>query len=346
MNAAQKKLRIGVVLGDPRLPYPYAVDNQFGSEEIQAVEELRKSLDELSEYDFTYYDDHERMIDDLRANKPDLVLNFCDTGFRNDFDLERNIPAFLEMLEIPYTGADPMGISLGTDKAIVRSLALNLDIPVPNETFVDLTADPLTVPDSYPSLIKPNGGGGSFGITENCVVHDAAEAHAYLQWLSEQNLYPPEAICQDFLTGDEYTVGMIGNPAGGFTVLPPLVIDYSKLDTNLPPILTYSSKADPDSAYWGKLTFGPAELDEVTRGQLVDACAKLFKRLGFRDYSRIDFRCGADGVPRLIDANTNPTWYWDGKMAMMASWAGYSYADMLRMIIEAAIERTGVAVKK
>ena len=342
MTHSGTTLEIGVLLGDPRLPYPYAVDNQFGHEEIEAVNQLRASLDQLEGYRFTYYDDHERLIDDLRRDRPDLVLNLCDTGFRNDWDLERNIPAFLEMLGIPYTGADPMGISLGTDKSIVRALAVSLDIPVPNETFVDLTADPLTLPTSYPSLIKPNGGGGSFGITENCVVHDAAEAQTYLQWLADQNLYPPEAICQDFLTGDEYTLGMIGNPASGFTVLPPLVIDYSRLDSNLPPILTHSSKADPDSPYWNRLSFRQADLDEVSRGQMVDACAKLFKRLGFRDYSRIDFRCGADGVPRLIDANTNPTWYWDGKMAMMAGWAGYSYADMLRMILETAIERVGL----
>jgi len=199
------------------------------------VRQLQTALDELKGYRFTYYDDHERLIDDLRRDKPDLVLNFCDTGFRNDWDLERNIPAFLEMLGIPYTGADPMGISLGTDKSIVRALAVSLDIPVPNETFVDLTSDPLTLPTAYPSLIKPNGGGGSFGITEDCVVHDVAEAQTYLKWLADQNLYPPEAICQDFLTGDEYTVGMIGNPASGFTVLPPLVIDYSRLDKNLPP---------------------------------------------------------------------------------------------------------------
>jgi len=75
---------------------------------------------------------------------------------------------------------------------------------------------------------------------------------------------------------------------------------------------------------------------------MVDACVKLFRRLGFRDYSRIDFRCGADGAPWMIDANTNPTWYWDGKMAMMSGWAGYSYADMLRMILETAIERSGL----
>lgn len=334
-------LEVGVILGDPRLPYPYAVDGRFGEEELEGVRRLESALAGLDGYRFTYFDDHERLIDDLRASPPQLALNLCDTGFRNDWELERNIPALLEMLGIPYTGADPMAISLSTDKALVRALAVAHGVPVPNETFVDLTADPPVLPSMYPCLIKPNASGGSFGITEDCIVHDAVEAEAYLRWLAGE-LSPPEALIQDFLTGPEYTVGLIGNPAAGFTVLPPLVIDYSALDPELPPILTYGSKANPESPYWRKLHFREAQLDDVTWSQLVDHCVRLFRRLGFRDYARIDFRDGSDGQPRLLDANTNPTWYWDGKLAMMAGWAGHDYADMMRLILEAAVARYGL----
>ncbi|MDX1605189.1 MAG: hypothetical protein R3202_03290, partial [Candidatus Competibacterales bacterium] len=169
-------LHVGVLLGDPRLPYPYAPDGRFGEEEIEGARQLRAALARLDGYRFSYFDDHLRLIDDLRSNPPELVLNLCDTGYRNDWELERNVPALLEILGIPYTGADPMAISLGTDKALVRALAVTLGIPVPNETFVDLTADPLVLPTTYPALIKPNASGGSFGITEDCVVQDAAAA--------------------------------------------------------------------------------------------------------------------------------------------------------------------------
>jgi len=340
-SSSQKPLHVGVVLGDPRLPYPYSVDGRFGEEEIEGARRLGEALSELEGYRFTFFDDHERLMDDLRSSPPDLVLNLCDTGYRNQWELERNIPAFLEMLEIPYTGADPMAISVSTDKALVSMAAERLGIPVPNETFVDLTADPLVLPATYPALIKPNNSGGSFGITSSCVVHDAGEAEAYMHWLADQ-LHPPEAVIQDFLTGSEFTVGIIGNPDHGFTVLPPLEVDYSALPADLPPILTYGSKADPESAYWNRLAFRQAELDEVTYARLVDGCVKLFRRLAFRDYARIDFRNGADGVPRMLDANTNPTWFHDGKMAMMAAWAGYDYARMMELILDAAVARYGL----
>lgn len=336
-----RTLHIGVLLGDPRLPYPYVPDGRFGREEIDAVTELRTALGQLEGYRFTYFDDHGRLLRDLGNQHLDMALNLCDSGYRNNWTYRRNIPALLEILDIPYTGADAYAISLGADKALVNAAARMLDIAVPNETFVDLTADPLVLPTTYPALIKPNDSGGSFGITADSVVDDAAQAEAYLRWLAPQ-IETPEALIQDYITGEEYTIGLIGNPDSGFTVLPPLAIDYSQLDPALPRILTHDSKATPESPYWQKLTFQPAELDEVSRAKLLGDCAKLFRRLGFRDYARFDFRNGADGIPRLLDANTTPTWYADGKMALMASWAGYRYADMLRLILATAAKRYAI----
>lgn len=335
------RLNVAVLLGDPRFPYPYALDGNFGTEEIEAVRHLETALGRVDDYSFTLLDNHESLIDDLRARPPALALNLCDTGYRNNWELERDIPALLEILDIPYTGADPMGISLSTDKALVRALAAGQGIPVPNETYVDLTADPLVLPSIYPCLVKPNSSGGSFGITRDCVVHDAREAESYMRWLTGR-LTIPDALIQDFLTGAEYTVGLVGNPQTGFTVLPPLEIDYSALDPSLPPILTYGSKADPESPYWEKLSFRRADIDDVKWSQLVDYSVKLFRRLGLRDYARFDFREGEDGQPRLLDANTNPTWYWDGKLAMMAAWAGYPYHELLRLILDAAVARYGI----
>lgn len=241
-------LTIGVLLGDPSLPYPYSPTGSFGEDELEAVRQLQRALDSLDTYRFIYFDDHTNLIDALRADPPHLILNLCDTGFRNQWEQERNIPALLEILDLPYTGADAMGIDLTTDKAIVRNVALNQRIPVPNELFVDLAADPPLTPTVYPALIKPNASGGSFGITQDAIVHDHFEAEAYLRWLAGF-LHPPEALIQDYLTGAEYAVGVIGNPDSGLTVLPPLEIDFSGLDPGLPPILTYGSKCDPESPY-------------------------------------------------------------------------------------------------
>lgn len=334
-------LEVGVLLGDPRLPYPYRREGRLSEEDFEDIRRLREALVPLDGFHFTYFDDHERFFDDLREAAPALVLNLCDTGYRNVAHHDTLVAALLEMLEIPFTGADSFGMGLSTDKAMVRTLAMGLGIPVPNETFVDLSADPLVLPDLYPTLIKPNAYDGSIGITYDCVVHDAAEALAYLERLRDE-LERPQALIQDFLSGTEYTVGLIGNP-GDFTVLPPLEVDYSHLEPGLPPILSYGSKADPDSPYYKQIEYRRAELDDATYGRLVDNSVRLFQRLGCRDYARIDYRAGPDGEPRLLDFNYNPTWSWDGKMALMAGYAGYDYSTFWRMILGAAARRYGLA---
>jgi len=336
-----RTLDVALLAGDPRLPYDYGVDGRFSDEERAAVEAAHQALETLPGIAVRLLDDHSSLIDQLRATPPDLAVNFCDAGYYNRLSNEPNIPALLELLDIPYTGATPGAMAICADKALVRHVALAHGIPVPNERLVDLTADPLDVPDLYPAIIKPNNGCGSIGITPDCVVHDAGSAVAYLQRLAGE-LDEPRALIQDFLTGAEYTLGVIGNPKSGYTVLPALEIDYSALDPELPPILSYGSKVDPDSAYWQALRFRPAELAPEVEARMVEQATFLCQRLGLRDYARVDFRAGADGLPRVIDPNFNPTWSADGKLAMMAGWAGYSYADLLGLITNAARARYGL----
>jgi len=335
-------LHVGVLLGDPRLPYGYASKGVFGHEELQAVEHLKAALAGLRGFRFTYFDDHDRLLDELRAARPDLVLNLCDTGFRNRWAHELNLPALLELLEIPYTGSGPAAIALSNDKALVSAAARLRGIRVPEQVLVDLDVEPLKLPAHYPALLKPNVSCGSFGITEKSLVATRDQAEGYLRWITPQ-LEVREVLIQEFLEGDEYTVGVLGNPGSEFTVLPPLQVDWDGLDPALPRILTHGSKADARSPYWRQVAFRRADLDEGTLGVLTDACTALFARLGFRDYARFDFRCGSDGLPRLLDANVNPTWYQGGKMSVMAEWAGHDYAAMLRLILSAALHRAGLA---
>ena len=45
------------------------------------------------------------------------------------------------------------------------------------------------------------------------------------------------------------------------------------------------------------------------------------------------------GLVKLLEVNPNPGWCWDGKMNLMAQFGAMRYADMLRLILEAAQER-------
>jgi D-alanine-D-alanine ligase len=144
---------------------------------------------------------------------------------------------------------------------------------------------------------------------------------------------------QEFLSGTEYGVGVIGNPETGFTVLPPLEVDYEGLDPGLPRLLGFESKAMPDSPYWSDIHFREARLSAEDRARIETAATTMFERLSLRDYGRFDFRADAAGRIKFMECNPNPAWSNDGKLAYMAGFAGMEYRDMLRLILETAQAR-------
>jgi D-alanine-D-alanine ligase len=330
---------VAVILGDPRLPDPVKRDGRFNEEDAETVARLQTALAELPEYRFRYLDNHATLMADLTSRRPHFVLNLCDEGFNNDAFLEMHVPALLEMFDIPYSGAGPACLGLCYNKALVRGIAEAIDLPVPAETYFNSDDLAATIPSGvFPALIKPNFGDSSIGITQHAVVHTWEEAIAYLNNLRQQ--LPCSAILiQEFLTGPEYSIGIIGNPGANCRVLPVLEVDYSRLDPELPRLLTYESKWIPDSPYWSQIAYREARLDEDTRRKMTDYANILFERLGCRDYARFDFRADAAGEVKLLEVNPNAGWCWDGKLNLMAEMAGLRYADLLRLILEAAQER-------
>ncbi|NNJ24925.1 methyltransferase domain-containing protein [Alienimonas chondri] len=329
---------VTVLMGDPRLPDSVKLEGAFNQEDLDTIQKLKDALGELKGYSFTFKNDHSKLISDLQSDPPEFVFNLCDEGFENDALKELHVPALLEILNVPYTGGPPACLAVCYDKATVRAVAEDLDVPVPAQTILEYDDQAAHLPSTFPALLKPARGDGSIGITAGSVVNTPDEILVAADRIRRE--WPGRAILvQEFLTGPEYTVGVIGNPGVGVTVLPVLEVDYSDLPEGLPKILGYESKWDPESPYWTDLKFREAELPEPVRRAMVDHTLKLFSRLDCRDYARMDFRCGADGVPRLLEVNPNPGWVWDGKFNLQASLAGYDYADLLRMILEAAFDR-------
>jgi D-alanine-D-alanine ligase len=330
--------RVTVLLGDPSLPDPVKREGCFSAEDLDTVARLKSALGELSEYRFEFVDRHEGLLEALSAKPPSFVLNLCDEGYRNDAFQELHVPALLELLGVPYSGAGPSALGLCYDKSLVAAIARSLDIPVPDETFVDPADGAATLPALFPALVKPATGDSSIGIDKHAVVADAESLIARIHELGQQLPGIP-LLVQEFLTGTEYTVGVVGNPGLGHEVLPILEVDYGQLDPGLPPILSYESKWEPDSPYWTKIQYVESQVPQETRNALIDHSLKLFQRLGCRDYARFDFRADARARVKLLEVNPNPGWCWDGKMNLMAEMAGFSYAELLRRILATAQDR-------
>lgn len=337
---------VTVLLGDPRLPDTVKRNGQFNAEDHETVRRLKDSLSELSGYTFRYLDNHGTLERDLAELKTDLVLNLCDEGWNNDPFKELHVPALLELRGLSYTGAAPTALGACYDKGLVRAVAQSIDVPVPLETYVRAGDQGATLPSVFPALLKPNFGDSSVGITKDAVVRNERALIEYLEKL--RALFPKRAmpvLVQEYLTGAEYSVGMIGNPDQGLRALPIMEVDFSKLDPSLPKILGYESKWEPESAYWTQIHYHEATIPDHIQQQMIEYSTRLFERLGCRDYARFDYRADAKGEIKLLEVNPNPGWCWDGKLNIMAGFAGIRYSDLLGQILQGAVERCGVMAR-
>lgn len=329
---------VTVLLGDPRLPDSCKREGQFNPEDFETVQRFKDAATALEKYKFSYLDNHASLLTDLRADPPRFVLNLCDEGYNNDAFKELHVPAVLEMLDIPYSGAGPATLGLCYNKSFVRCIAESLEVPVPLETYYDSDDQSATLPSVLPALVKPNYGDSSVGITQRSVVESPEQLIARLEEMRDQ--FPGVSLLiQEYLTGSEFSVGIIGNPGLGYRFLPVLEVDYSHLDTKLPKILGYESKWLPDSPYWNQIHYHEADIDEEAVRRLYDHSSRLFERLGCRDYARFDFRADNEGQIKLLEVNPNPGWCWDGKLNMMMEYAGLSYPDLIESILQAAQAR-------
>jgi D-alanine-D-alanine ligase len=339
-----QQIDVTVLMGDPRLPDQVKRGGTFNPEDLDTVRRLKDALSELPNYKFRYLDNHSTLERDLGALRTDLVFNLCDEGWNNDPFKELHVPALLDVLAIPYTGASAGGLAACYDKGLVRAVAASLDVPVPLETYVRPGDQGATLPSVFPALLKPNYGDSSVGITKDAVVYNQGALLDYLEKLRTE--FPRRPILvQEYLTGAEYSVSLVGNPDQGLRALPILEVDFTKLDPNLPKILGYESKWEPDSPYWTQIKYHEATLPDHISAQMIEHSARLFERLGCKDYARFDFRADAKGEVKLLEVNPNPGWCWDGKLNLMAGYAGIRYSELLQQILTAAEERLGIVAK-
>jgi len=345
VEETQRVRRVTVLLGDHRRADSVKPNSRFDDDDFHTINELKKALASVPGFGFDYIDNHDELIDELRRNKDsiDFVFNLCDEGFDNRAAMELHVPAMLDVLGIPYTGGKPQCLAYCYDKSLVRGIASEMDIPVP-EAFI-VSPEQVTfisLPIEFPVIVKPNFGDSSVGITMDSVCYDVGQLEHAIAKTREAGGFERPVLVEQFLTGKDISVGLIGNPPDSYKILPVIEEDYSQLPDGLPKICGYEAKWDSESVYFTKVTSIPADLPQATVDFLNACCTRLFQRLECQDYARFDWRLDANNTPRLLEVNPNPGWCWDGHLARMAALADMSYAEMLMEILNAGNDRLTV----
>jgi D-alanine-D-alanine ligase len=330
-----------ILMGDPTRPDIVKPSSIFDDDDFITIDKLKFALSLLPGSRFTYLNSHKTLYNDLLRykHKIDYVFNLCDEGYNNEARKELHMAALLEILGIPYTGSGPQCLAYCYDKSLIRGVAKEIGVPVARAFFVRSEDNVFDLQIDFPVIAKPNFADSSFGITQRSVANSIEELNDAILKIRHDLGYESSILVEEFFTGKEISVGIIGNPPESYTSLPIIEEDYSQLPPDLPKICGYEAKWVPDFPYFNLLRSIPADLPEDVEKQIIENCVKLFTRLECRDYCRFDFRLDASGIPRLLEVNPNPGWCWDGHLAKMAGISNISYPRLLEMILQAAEQR-------
>lgn len=327
---------VTVIMGDPTLKDVIKPDAVFDSDDFDTIDKLKIALSKLDKYKFTYLNNHKNLVSDLQKiqGKIDFVFNLCDEGFENDAVKELHVPALLEIAKIPYSGSNPQTLAYCYDKSLIRGIATEIGVPVADAFMITADENLFELNIPFPVIAKPNFGDSSFGITQKNVAYTIEELADAIIRIRSQFGYSKPILVEEFLTGAELSVGIIGN-IQNYTVLPIIEEDFSELPEGLPKICGYEAKWLTDSPYMKTLKSIPASIPTSTEEELVNHSLKLFERLNCRDYCRFDWRMNANGEPKILEVNPNPGWCWDGHLSKMSSIGGMDYSQMLESILSA-----------
>src|SRR4030066_233189 len=181
---------------------PIDLLEEFDSEET--VDAIRKAL-ESEGHEVIKLGGDVGLIDRLRQASVDIVFNIAE-GIQGR-NREAHIPALLEFLNIPYTGSDPLTLSLTLDKAMAKRIVMSQEIPSPRFKKVEKREDLNDLDLRYPLFVKLCYEGSSKGIRLDSKVMDARSLEEKTRWLLEN--YGPPVLVEEVVKGPEFTVGIL-----------------------------------------------------------------------------------------------------------------------------------------
>jgi len=328
-------MRVGLAYNVKPAEHPeHLPEDAFEEYDSEAtVVHICNALSQLGHQVFRLPADH-GFLDAVRENPLDIVFNIAEgSGGRCR---EAHVPAVLEMLGIPYVGSDPLTLSVTLDKPVAKKLAAHEGFPTP--PFITCrNADEFTSwPFPFPVIVKPVFEGSSKGVRLSSRAADFEEAREMIRFVTET--YRQDAMVETFVPGAEVTVGVIGND-------PPRIVGIMEIVPKSTPLseFVYSLEVKRD---WENQVFYrvPPELPKPVLAKIEDCALGIYKALGCLDFSRIDFRIDANGIPQFIECNPLPglsPGY--GDLPIMADRMGVSYLSLIGEILSHAITRLGVS---
>ncbi|MCU0875361.1 MAG: D-alanine--D-alanine ligase [Pirellulaceae bacterium] len=295
---------------------------------IDALETAVRGLD----HDADRIGTAKRLIERLaRGDRWDLVLNISE-GLHGGAARESQVPAILDVYDIPYTFSDPLVMGVCLHKGLTKLVVRDAGVPTPDFALVERPEDIAGVDLPYPVFAKPVAEGTGKGVGPTSKIRDPRGLELVCRSLLEQFRQP--VLVETFLPGREFTVGVLGTGREA-TVLGTLEIVLLKAAE--PDAYSYVNKEKCEELVEYRPVQGEQD-EEVRRAEQVALDA--WRALGCRDGGRVDVRSDAAGQPSFIECNPLAGLHpFHSDLPMIATAVGLPYQALIGRIVDSASRR-------
>jgi D-alanine-D-alanine ligase len=269
------------------------------------------------------------LIGRLTHSRPDAVVVALHGGVGENGAVQ----SVLEMLRVPYVGADPRACRRAWDKPTAKDELARAGVStpdwivLPHATFRDLgpqdVLDALIDRLGLPLIFKPPQGGSALGVH---VVREVSELPAAIVGCLA---YGDTVLAERFIEGVEVAVTVLEDADGEPQALPAVEIE---------PTSGFYDYAARYTA--GLATFhAPARLDDTATAAVADLAVNAHRLLGLRDVSRTDAVVSLDGIAHFLEVNVAPGLTETSLLPMAIESTGADLGTVYATLIERVVTR-------
>jgi lysine 2,3-aminomutase len=305
-------------------------------DDLDTINGIRVAL-ERAGYEVVLLEADKDFIYSLKDSNIDFVFNIAE-GIHGE-SRESHVPAILEMFNIPYSGSGVLTQAITLNKSRKKEILDYYHINTPRWQVFKNTNQKLDPNLRFPLMVKPDAEGSSVGITNDSLVNDLPALKKQVSKILKD--YDQPALVEEFLTGREFTVSLLGNPP---RVMPIVEVNFDHLPANIHRFDSWEAKwifDNPNSPVDPIIC--PADLKPKLKAQIEKVAKQTFEKLGCVDLARIDIRLDNEGNPHVLDVNALPGLMPDPKMnsrfPRSCFAAGMTYDQIILTILNSALKR-------
>ena len=229
------------------------------------------------------------LLEELRRIPRSILWNLTD-GY--EFYVGANLPAFVQLAGVPHIGSGSYAQMLCQNKHHLKAVAQSLGIPSAHGiSFSFDSKRPLVIPEEIlpPYFVKPTRLDNSIGDQlASPICKDAFTASAAVERLFHSGI--TDVLVEEYLEGDEFSV-VAAN--GGSWIMECAHVSYCGEKY-------FSSMTKDIDDYRCEFVNGLRQREMIVQSMTLAKAIKL------QDYFRTDFRCDANGQPKLLEVNSGP----------------------------------------